>query len=49
MITAEGVMQRKDHWERVYATKGERDRSWFEPLPSASIELLEAAGLAPDT
>ena len=38
-------MQRKDHWERVYSTKREQDASWFEPLPSVSIELLEAAGL----
>ena len=43
------LMNRKNHWERVYATKGERDVSWFEALPSISIEMLEAAGITPDT
>ena len=28
-------MHRKDHWERVYTTKGERDVSWFESLPAS--------------
>lgn len=42
-------MQRKEHWERVYTTKGEQEVSWFEPLPAVSIELLEAAGLTPDS
>ena len=42
-------MQRKEHWERVYTTKGEGDVSWFEALPALSIEMLEAAGLSRDT
>ena len=42
-------MPRKGHWEQVYDTKEERERSWFEPLPSVSIELLEASGLTGDT
>ncbi|MBA3295590.1 MAG: class I SAM-dependent methyltransferase [Acidobacteria bacterium] len=42
-------MQRKEHWERVFTTKGEQDVSWFEALPAISIQMLEAAGLARDT
>jgi SAM-dependent methyltransferase len=42
-------VDRKEHWERVYATKRERDVSWFEALPALSIEMLEAAGLTRDT
>jgi hypothetical protein len=37
------------HWNTVYQTKGERDVSWFEALPSVSLEMLEAAGLTEDT
>jgi hypothetical protein len=43
------MMPRKGHWERLYNTKGERDVSWFEPLPSVSIQLLETAGLTAHT
>jgi SAM-dependent methyltransferase len=42
-------MQRKEHWERVYTTKGEQDVSWFELLPAVSLEMLEASGLTRDT
>lgn len=42
-------MQRKDHWERVYTTKGERDVSWFESLPELSIAMLDAVGVTPET
>lgn len=42
-------MDRKQHWERVYTTKGEQDVSWFEELPAISIEMLEAAGMSRET
>jgi hypothetical protein len=38
-------MDRHDHWNAVYANKGEHDVSWFEAEPAASLELLAAAGL----
>jgi SAM-dependent methyltransferase len=38
-------MDRSDHWNAVFRTKGERDVSWFEQLPVLSIRMLEAAGL----
>ena len=42
-------MERQAHWNGVYATRGERDVSWFEALPAVSLELLDAAGLSADT
>jgi hypothetical protein len=42
-------MTTRDHWESVYAAKGERDVSWFEPSPDVSMQLIEDAGLARDT
>jgi hypothetical protein len=38
-------VETKQHWERIYETKGERDVSWFEALPAVSLRMLEAAGL----
>ena len=29
----------------MYTSKGERDVSWFEPLPTVSLAMLDAAGL----
>ena len=42
-------MNRQDHWNHVYRTKGERDVSWFEELPAVSLELLNAVGLTRET
>src|SRR5579864_1547466 len=42
-------MDRHEHWERVFATKGERDVSWFETVPEVSLRLMEAAGLTSET
>ncbi len=42
-------MNRQQHWNTVYTTKGERDVSWFEASPDVSIEMIEAAGLTRDT
>ena len=43
------AMSRRDHWNAIYSTKGERDVSWFEALPAVSMEMIEAAGLRPET
>ena len=37
-------MDRKTHWERVYATKGPTEVSWFQALPARSLELILLAG-----
>jgi SAM-dependent methyltransferase len=38
-----------DHWNRIYATKDDRDVSWFEPLPVLSLRMMEDAGLTADS
>ena len=38
-------MDRKAHWERVYATKGPTEVSWYQALPSRSLELILLAGV----
>lgn len=42
-------MDRKEHWQTVFTTKGEQDVSWFEALPAMSLRMMESAGLSPDT
>lgn len=42
-------MDLRDHWNTIYGTKGEREVSWFEGLPAVSLQMIEAAGLTPDT
>ena len=42
-------MNRQQHWNTVYSTKGEREVGWFEPSPDVSIEMMDAAGLTPRT
>jgi SAM-dependent methyltransferase len=41
-------VEREQHWETVYRTKGEHEVSWFEGLPEISLTMLEAAGVTPD-
>ena len=35
---------RKEHWEKVYASKNESEVSWFQEWPTSSIELIALAG-----
>jgi SAM-dependent methyltransferase len=42
-------MDRKQHWEHVFETRGQEEVSWFEALPEMSLRLLEAAGLNANT
>jgi len=35
---------RQAHWENVYATKGEKEVSWFQENPALSLELIRLAG-----
>jgi SAM-dependent methyltransferase len=35
----------KSHWEHVYATKASDAVSWFQPEPTVSLRLLDAAGM----
>ena len=42
-------MDRSEHWDTIYSTRGERDVSWFEQLPAVSLQMIEAVGLSAST
>jgi SAM-dependent methyltransferase len=35
----------RTHWQNVYQTKGERDVSWFQEIPTISLDLIRATGV----
>lgn len=35
----------KDHWEKIYNTKEERNFSWFQPYPNTSIDFIKLFNL----
>src|ERR1700682_770766 len=37
-------LSRRNHWESVYATKGENQLSWFQEAPEPSLQLIGLAG-----
>ena len=40
-------MDKKSHWEGVYATKQNHEVSWYEPDPRMSIELIRSVAPQP--
>ena len=42
------ALERQIHWQNVYQTKGERDVSWFQEMPTISLDLIRATGVGPD-
>ena len=42
------TLERQAHWQNVYQTKGERDVSWFQEVPTISLDLIRATGVGPD-
>ena len=38
-------MERRAHWQQVYASKAETEVSWFQERPSASLALIRGTGL----
>jgi 2-polyprenyl-3-methyl-5-hydroxy-6-metoxy-1,4-benzoquinol methylase len=40
-------VSRRDHWENIYATKGEDEVSWFQENPTPSLELIALTGVTP--
>lgn len=42
------TQQRRDHWQTVFTTKGERDVSWFQERPDISLDMIAATGLGRD-
>lgn len=42
-------MNRRHHWENVYATRPPEALSWFQREPAVSLRLIETAGLTSDS
>jgi len=42
-------MDRQAHWEHIYETKGPDDVSWFEPVATRSLSLIERVAADRDT
>ena len=43
------IMDRREHWDRIYGSKQDQDLSWFEAQPAESLQMLEAAGVTADS
>jgi 2-polyprenyl-3-methyl-5-hydroxy-6-metoxy-1,4-benzoquinol methylase len=39
---------RQAHWQSVYATKAEKEVSWFQEKPVPSLDLIAASGISSD-
>ena len=39
---------RQAHWQNVYATKAEKEVSWFQENPAPSLDLIAATGIRTD-
>lgn len=39
--------QSASHWQRIYQTRSPAEVSWYQSFPQRSLELIQAAGLAP--
>lgn len=40
-----GMTGRREHWDTVYATKGEDEVSWFQEKPERSLALIAQTGV----
>jgi 2-polyprenyl-3-methyl-5-hydroxy-6-metoxy-1,4-benzoquinol methylase len=41
-------MNRQEHWNKVYQTKGTDDVSWYQRRPDLSLALIAASGVSKD-
>jgi SAM-dependent methyltransferase len=41
-------IDRQAHWQNVYATKAEKEVSWFQENPAPSLDLIAATGISTD-
>ena len=39
--------QRRQHWDKVYATKASTQVSWYQTVPAVSLSLIRASGVGP--
>jgi SAM-dependent methyltransferase len=43
------AMNRRTHWQEVYASKQETELSWYQADASPSLELIGQTGISPDS
>jgi predicted RNA methylase len=41
------LIDRKTHWEKIYATKGPQEMSWTQEVPRISLDFIRMAGIGP--
>jgi hypothetical protein len=41
-------VNRAAHWDAAYASRGSDGVSWHQPVPTVSLGLVEALGIAPN-
>ena len=41
-------MNRQEHWNQVYQTKGSQDASWRQRRPDLSLALIATSGVGKD-
>ncbi|WP_325166881.1 hypothetical protein [Devosia rhizoryzae] len=41
------AIERQEHWQTVYSSKGEDQVSWFQEEPQPSMDLLRLIGATP--
>lgn len=46
--TNNGTFDAKAHWQGIYEKKGPEEVSWFQPVPSVSLQLFETYNVPPD-
>ena len=39
-------MDRKKHWEDIYRTKESKELSWYQPVPSISLDFIKELNVA---
>lgn len=39
------MAERRDHWDNIYASKGEDEVSWFQENPQRSLDLIAQLGI----
>ena len=42
------MMDRKEHWERIYSARPPVEVSWYQKEPALSLQLIQNSGLAKD-
>ncbi|HEU4575948.1 MAG TPA: class I SAM-dependent methyltransferase [Chitinophagaceae bacterium] len=41
-------MQQKQHWEKVFETKADSEKSWFQPYPETSVQFIKDLNIPKD-